>query len=161
MNSKTHVWFDLEGTLIPEWSYIEQFIHMDDVRELLNKYNPEDIGIFSYAVHTEDDVCRVRDSNLIEWLRGELSVVKILTTGHMLSHWEKYRYGSSTIRHLTNPYDIWKLPKEYSFIMSMTGMYGDSYGGTFVLYDDTVGQIPNMKVGDNEFVFVYAEPSES
>lgn len=153
--SRTQLWFDLEGTVIPTWDHMDFWGNIPEVNRLKENYKPDVIGIYSYAVHDNSDIKRLQESDLFTWLKAPHNSAKVLTTVEMARHWANYRYFGNPVTLTTS--DVWKLPKEYSFIMSMTGLFGEDYNGTFILYDDTVGRINKMKVGDNTFIFIKAD----
>ena len=155
--SETQLWFDLEGTVIPTWDHLEFFTNMPSVEELKAKYKPDRIGVYSYAIHTSEDVTRLKDSSLYEWLVRGSKTCPVPTTLDRGKHWANFRYFGNPV--ILGTSDVWKLPKEYSFIMTMVGMYGVDEGIKFILFDDTVGRIPHMKIGNSEFIFIEARDS--
>lgn len=59
-----HLFLDLEGTVIEQWQQFPTFLPREcrKIREFLKKQEPEEIAIFSFAIHTDEEIEQFIDS---------------------------------------------------------------------------------------------------
>jgi hypothetical protein len=138
MNQVTELWFDLEGTIIPHFSQINELINSDTINKLVGKYNPQSVGIFSYALWCDGNIETFHNSKTYEKLLQLCNVptIEVISVSQMaeymsMSHKEKPRLNLG---------DVWKIPKEFTFQMVMTQrkIADSTKFNRVVLCDDTV-----------------------
>lgn len=138
MTHGSELWFDLEGTIIPHFSQINQLINSDTITKLVSKYNPHSVGIFSYALWCRENIQTFRNSDTYTNLLQLCNVptVDVISVGDMavymsMSHKERPRLDHG---------DVWKISKEFTFQMAMTQrkIADPTKFNRVVLCDDTV-----------------------
>lgn len=147
---KTELWLDLEGTVIPRWERLETHINIDKVQWIVDEFNVESIGIYSYIIYSEQHLTTLRKDDIISVFRNMVptGTVEILTTMDMGMHWKGSHASERGFQ--PRPTDIWDIPKELSFLMTVNQRIKDgSDTKKFILFDDTVPHGKTYKINDD------------
>ena len=144
---KTLLALDLENTIIPHWSQMDTYINMDKLDSIIEKYKPEEMTIFSYAVWSSENYHQLRSSQLMKDLIAKHNnFVGIEMTTAMAVDWMKLHHH----KHLeVNATTVWQLPKEFSFLMFVRNdIEAGSEFDTYILFDDTAPHELVYTIGD-------------
>lgn len=135
---KNIVWLDLEETLIDQWG---QFNLLDDriakIKKFLKNIQPEQLGIWSFAIWNEQDIIKFNTNGIREQLEQELEykfndIFSIEDIRTLVEEYEGFHY-ESTIEFIQLNGKHWSFIK-FAFLHRDTNFY---------LIDDV---IPNLKI---------------
>ena len=89
------MYLDLEGTIIKDWFNKDKIINERGIRNLLKEHLITEIGIFSFAIYTVEEVREFKEQlqETLENLLG-VKIVKVLTLPEIMSITSKVEYLS-------------------------------------------------------------------
>lgn len=154
---KSEIWVDLEGTIILHWNQMDEFINMEKLELLIDKFKPESMGVYSYAVWSSENYTALRQSKLMQHLSEMMNntYIHVRTTEEMAMDWyalHRHKYVQPT------PTEIWNQPKEFAFLMTVNRMIQNSSDTKlFILFDDTAPHGKNYII-DNDVTVVFVNP---
>lgn len=144
---KTFLALDLEGTIIPHWNQMDTYINMDKLDSIIEKYKPEAMTIYSYAVWSSENYHHLRSSQLmVDLVKKFNDFVSIEMTTAMAVDWLKLHHH----KHLdVNATTVWQLPKEFAFLMFVRNeIEAGSEFKHYILFDDTAPHELVYTIGD-------------
>src|SRR5690606_18355770 len=138
---------------------MDTFINFDKLDKIIDEYNPEEFGIFSYAITDSTKDQQFSTSNLMKVIREKAGnrYVRVVLTTSMGEYWYKQHVHKYLDVH---PRTIWHLPKEYAFLMMVREIIRkeDNEIEQFILFDDTSPHGLKYTISDKVQV-IYLNPN--